>query len=93
MSRLAATEEQLRRLVERKHKGSASPLYVVPVRQVVGDFFWEGNVHVFSLTGNSAATEAYAWRCPIGGKNHSRLRSNLIAGPAEAVRASLRELD
>ena len=33
--------------------------------------------------------EVYAWTCPLDGQDRAMLRSERIAGPAEAVRATL----
>jgi hypothetical protein len=89
--RVSANTEQLRLLVEGRFGGIATLLYVVPVRQIAGNLLWEGDVHVFHLTGRELPTEAYAWTCPFDGDSHALLKSNRIPGPAEAVRSTLEE--
>jgi hypothetical protein len=93
--RVGPTSEQLRQLVEGRYGGLATALYVVPVRHIAGTLLWEGDVHVFHLTGPLGRTEAYAWACPFDGDLHTALQSVRTPGPAEAVRdvLSARDLD
>jgi hypothetical protein len=89
MHRVSATPDEFRHLVEGRFGGMATALYVVPVRHIAGNLVWEGNVHVFHLTARQQAAEAYAWTCPFDGDHHAVLKSDRIAGPAEAVRSTL----
>lgn len=90
MSRwVPSTEYELRRFVETELGGSATPLYVVPVRHAWGGRIWEAPVHVFELAGNPGGARAYAWTCPYDRMDRSVLHTPEICGPIEAVRSVL----
>lgn len=89
MHAVPASTEELRRLVEEEHGGSATLVYVVPVRQLTGNMLWESTVSVFELRGQTTTREVYAWTCPYDGKNHSMMKSSQIEGPSDAVRLTL----
>lgn len=85
---------ELKECVERMHACTAMLVQSVPVTESFkGETVWEGIVHIFSLTGQPKATQAYAWSAPIEGTDKRRffavLHQGPVTGPAEAVRAAI----
>lgn len=58
-----------------------------------GQTAWEGNVHIFDLTGHPEADKCYAWSSPIEGSEKRKFYAVLhippIDSPEKAVRASI----
>jgi hypothetical protein len=86
--------DQLEEAVQRMHGCSARLVQSVPVKEMHANAtVWEGVVHVFCLTGHSAATRAYAWSSPIEGSDKRRffavLHRGAIKSPQDAVRATI----
>jgi hypothetical protein len=75
------------------HGAEATWVESVPVREVFnGKVMWEGEVQVFSLTGCSLATRAYAWSHATTGTKrqfYAVLHAPPLDSPANAVRASI----
>ena len=91
---MEVTIDDLRRVVESQHGGTATLVQTVPVdERHNGKPVWQGVVHVFDLAGNPKATRAYAWSSPIEGGDKRRFFAVLhmggITGPVEAVRAAI----
>ena len=89
-----ANIDLLKRVIETQHGGHARYAHSVRATntpQRAG--LWDGVVHVFSLTGNPKATQAYAWATPIDGSSSSQffavLHQGKVRGPLEAVKAAL----
>ena len=86
--------DELKRVVESQHGGTATLVQSVPVdERHNGKPVWQGVVHVFALSENPKATRAYAWSSPIKGSKKRRFFAVLhmggITGPLEAVRAAI----
>ena len=86
--------DQLKQAVEGQHGGTATLVFVEPVKEVYrGKTVWEGGAHVFDLEGHPAATRAYAWSSPIEGSSKRRFYAVLhlggIRSPLDAVRAAI----
>ena len=85
--------EQLKRVIESQHGGSATFLRSMRVfRPKDKQPDWDGLVHVFELKNNPKAKRAYAWSSLIQGTSRSRyfavLHMGRVLGPAEAVKAA-----
>jgi hypothetical protein len=89
-----ADADQLKRVVEAQHGGTAMLVQSVPVREKFWNTpVWQGVVHIFDLTDNPNASRTYAWSSPINGSDERRffavLHGGPITGPREAVRAAI----
>jgi hypothetical protein len=87
-------EQDLRHAVERQHHCHATLAYVEPVSEEYGgEAVWEGQVHVFDVTGHPKAKQAFAWSSPIDGSTKRRffavLQMGPIQTPVDAVRAAI----
>ena len=85
--------EELKRVIQSQHGGSATYCQSVRVSQAHGaPSEWDGLVHVFDLKGNPKANRAYAWSSPILGGTRPRMFAVLhmgrVTGPIEAVKAA-----
>lgn len=85
---------QLRAVVEAQHGGRATFRGVETVEEsFAGRPAWQGQVHVFDLTGHPTATTAYAWSSSIDGSDRRRFYAVLGVPPinsaADAVRAAI----
>lgn len=57
-----------------------------------GETAWEGDVEVFTITGNNLATTAYAWTEPTGGgkiRVFAVLAASGVTSAVSAVQASI----
>ena len=85
--------EQLKQAVESQHRGTASLVQAVPVREEFeGKTVWDGVVHVFDLAGHPDAKRAYAWSYerPDGKRRFfAVLHVPPIDSPLQAVRAAI----
>lgn len=84
--------DQLKRVIEIQHGGSAAFLQSVQLFKSKGEArTWDGAVHVFDMK-NHAAKRAYAWTAPIDGSGKPRyfavLHGGKVTSPAEAVKAA-----
>jgi hypothetical protein len=89
----AASAEQLRRVVESQHGGSATCIETVRVHDTENkQSLWDGLVHVFELKNHPKAKRAYAWSSTIAGGDKGRyfavLHQGRVTSPLEAVRAA-----
>jgi len=82
--------------VESQHGGTATFIQAVPVNESFREQpTWHGVVHIFDLRGSpSGANRVYAWSHTIDDSSANRrvyaiLHLGPIAGPVEAVRATL----
>jgi hypothetical protein len=85
--------EQLKRVIESQHGGTATFLQSRQVyRSKNKQPDWDGVVHVFDLKNHPKAKRAYAWSSLIQGSSRSRyfavLHGGRITGPLEAVKAA-----
>jgi hypothetical protein len=85
--------EQLKRVIEIQHGGTATFLQTLRVHEAVDkDGLWDGQVHVFDLKDHPSAKRAYAWSSIIHGSSTSRffavLHQGRVTGPLQAVRAA-----
>jgi hypothetical protein len=90
----AEVSDFLRKAVENMHGGTATLVQSAPVKEMfAGKIVWEGVVYVFDLTGNKAASRAYAWSAPLEGSDKHRFFAVLhippIDSPLAAVRAAI----
>jgi hypothetical protein len=84
--------EQLREAVETAHKGKATHLESIPVREMFGDaLVWEGVVESFSISGHPKAYVCYAWSFKDGPETRyvTVLDFPPITSPQTAVRAAI----
>ncbi len=92
---MADDPEQLRRVVEAQHGGSATAITVVEVTdRFEGQIAWHGIVHVFALEDHPLATRAYAWSTLLDEATGKRrfyavLHAGPVKSPADAVRAAM----
>ncbi|HVX36105.1 MAG TPA: hypothetical protein VHC71_07780 [Hyphomicrobium sp.] len=89
----SATMDQLKRVIESQHGGTASfhqSLRVVGTNRRMTD--WDGIVHVFDLKNHPKTKRAYAWTAAITGGTKPRyfavLHGGHITGPVDAVKAA-----
>jgi hypothetical protein len=87
---------ELKSTIERQHGGAATFVERVQVdERFRGKPVWQGQVHVFDLTGHPIATRAYAWSEPITGSKNRRFFAVLhvppVDSPLAAVKASIVE--
>ena len=89
-----APVDALQDAVEQQHGGTATfdrVIYVV--ERYEGQPTWVGPVHIFKLTGQTTATECYAWSDPVPDSDRRRfyavLRAGPVTSPKEAVRAAI----
>ena len=87
---------RLKQAVEGMYAGTATLAETVPVKEMFGSaIVWEGNVHVFDLTGNPKATRAYAWSSTFDAgakrKFFAVLHIPPVGSPQAAVRAAIVE--
>jgi hypothetical protein len=76
---------ELRKVVEQMHDGSARLVQSVPVQETFeGKTVLEGVVHVFDLAGHPTATRAYAWSSPIEGSTKRRFFAVLRRSSGDA---------
>jgi hypothetical protein len=85
--------DQLKRVIETQHGGSAAFAQSVQLLKPGRDAHaWDGTVHVFDVKNNAAAKRAYAWATPIEGSTKPRyfavLHGGKVTGPVEAVKAA-----
>ena len=83
-----------RAAVENLHHCQATFREVVPVTESFeGKPVWEGEVHVFDLTGHPTASVCYAWASPVEDSDKQEFYAVLhippVISPHEAVRASI----
>lgn len=86
--------ENLRGAVEHMHGCSALFSEVVPVTETFeGQMVWEGEVHVFSLTGHPQASSCFAWSHPVDASEKRQVVTVLavdpVKTPLDAVRAAI----
>ena len=85
--------DQLERVIESQHGGTATLVRLVPVRETFErQTVWEGIVHVFDLIGNPKTTRAYAWssRQDDGKRRYfAVLRVPPIKSPGDAVTTAM----
>lgn len=91
---IEAILDQLQKVVESQHGGTATLVQSVPVKEThAGAVVWEGVVHVFDLAGHPTASRAYAWSSPIEGSDKRRffavLHQGPVKSPVDAVRAAI----
>ena len=80
-----ASPDQLQKVVESQHGGTATLAQSVPVKEThAGAVVWEGNVHVFDLADHPTASRAYAWSSPIEGSDKRRFFAVLHQGPVKS---------
>jgi hypothetical protein len=88
---IEADPNELKHAIESRHGGRALLAQSVPVKETHnGQTVWEGVVHVFDLTGNPKATQAYAWSSPIEGSDKRRFFAVLHMGPIKSPRDAVR---
>lgn len=85
--------EQLKRVIECQHGGSAAfskSLRVSNATKYLTE--WDGIVHLFDVKGNPKSKRAYAWTSSIKGGTKPRffavLHTDRVTGPAQAVKAA-----
>ena len=87
-----AIADQLKRVIESQHGGSAVFRQSFRVYNASKAGEWDGIVHVFDLKDHPKSTRAYAWSSAIKGGTKPRyfavLHSARVTGPAEAVKAA-----
>lgn len=86
--------EALQQAVEGLHSCRATFLRTEHVHETFrGETVWEGNVHVFRITGHQNATECFAWSASIPQSKrrqfHAVLRAAAVCSAVDAVRASI----
>lgn len=89
-----ATAEQLKRVIESQHHGTAVFARSVRVlRAHTNSRMWDGMVHVFNLHDHPQAKKVYAWSVPVDGQAKPRyfavLHSAKVTCPTDAVRAAV----
>ena len=88
-------ESEFRVAISQTHNckaGAPKEVIRVTVLRSLGST-WEGDVHVFELSGHDKATRCYAWPEALSGTAtiiHAVLHSEKISSPAQAVRLVLR---
>lgn len=90
----AAVTDQLKRVIETQHGGTATFLQSVRVHKgPEKPTVWDGVVHLFDLKDHPKARRAYAWSAPIAGSSKGRyfavLHMGRITSPQEAVAAAI----
>jgi hypothetical protein len=88
-----ASTDDLKRVIESQHAGTATFLQSVRVHQKkANEGDWDGIVHIFDLKDHPSAKRAYAWASPISGSARARffavLHTGRVTGPMEAVKAA-----
>ena len=90
--------DQLKEAVEGLHGCEAILRGVEPVHETFdGETVWEGNVHIFDLTGHPEATVCYAWSMPMDGSENGSGKRRFyavlelppVASALDAVKAAI----
>lgn len=91
---MKSNKDDLTRAVERLHGCTAQfsgRKHIIEIFE--GQPAWDGEVHVFKLSGHPTATICYAWDSPVEGSDRRKFYAVLheppVDSPEKAVRAAI----